>query len=333
MANLALLSAAHTHTRGYVQGISDRDSCRLVALWDDDEDRGRRYAGEAGADFSPDLDAVVGRGDIDGFAICAGNTQHLPLLRAAVPVGKPIFCEKPFTTVATDAAAAMALIGEHGTPVLMGYFMPFTAEMTGVAALLDSGGLGDVTHARMRNAHAGAYRRIFDSPDLQWFVDPARAGGGGFMDLGTHAVHLVRTLLGPVRRVFASIGNASGIYPAADDFGVAQFEMTSGVRVTLEASWVQTGGFNGLEVTGSEATLYNHPERGYVVQTGAELEQVRAGQAKPTQIDRLLAVIDGSLSAAELQSDLVCSADAVAIMEACYRSSEATTWVEVDEVA
>jgi predicted dehydrogenase len=34
--------------------------------------------------------------------ICAENTRHVPLLKAAIPAGKPIFCEKPFTATAAE---------------------------------------------------------------------------------------------------------------------------------------------------------------------------------------------------------------------------------------
>jgi hypothetical protein len=40
-----------------------------------------------------------------------------------------------------------------------------------------------------------AYGRWFDSPDLAWFTDPTLAGGGAFMDMGTHAVHCLRSLI------------------------------------------------------------------------------------------------------------------------------------------
>ena len=131
---------------------------------------------------------------MEGFVICAENTRHLPILKAAIPVGKPIFCEKPLATTAEEARRAQALAIEHGTILHMGYFLPFTAEMQGVLACVQSGRLGSVTHVRYRNAHHAAYGHWFDKQDLRWFADPELAGGGAFMDMGTHAVHLVRTL-------------------------------------------------------------------------------------------------------------------------------------------
>jgi len=330
MIRIALLSAAHTHTKGFLKTISERDDCCLTALWDDMPDRGKRYAAETGAEYSEDLSAVVARDDVDGFLICAENTRHLPLLRAAIPVGKPVFCEKPFTAAASEASEALALIREHKTIVHMGYFQPFSAAMQGVIQHVASGALGNITHARYRNAHNAAYGHWFDSPDLLWFADPALAGGGAFMDMGTHAVHLLRTILGPVEKVCATISNVSGIYADVDDNGVALLRFASGTVATVEASWVQTGGLSGLEITGSDATLFQHPQHGVV--TAAPREDpvpVPEGEARPTRVDRLVAAIRGQLSSEELEQDLSCAADAVAIMEACYQSSEAGAWVEV----
>ena len=333
MNKLALLSAAHIHTRGFVNAIAEKDECQLVALWDDSADRGQRYADEAGAEYSADLAAVVGREDVDGFIICAENTRHLPLLEAAIPVGKPIFCEKPFTASTADAKRAMDLVRQHGTVVHMGYFQPFDGVMQGVKAAIDSGAVGKITHARCRNAHHAAYGRWFDSEDLAWFYDPALAGGGAFMDMGTHAVHMMRTMLGPVERVSARIGNASGIYDQVDDFGIALLQFASGALGTVEASWVQTGGLGGLEITGAEGTLYNDPQNGYsIAAPGKELEAVAAADARPTRVDRLLAAIAGEISAQELEGDLACAVDAVAIVEACYQSSQSGTWVEVAQI-
>ena len=333
MVNLALLSAAHTHTKGFLKTIAEKDDCRLVALWDDMADRGQRYAAENNADYSGDLDAVIARDDVDGFIICAENTRHLPLLKAAIPAGKPIFCEKPFTTTAKDAAEALKLVRQHHTIVHMGYFQPFSAAMQGVIGHVASGTLGKITHARYRNAHHAAYGHWFDSPDLRWFADPDLAGGGAFMDMGTHAVHLLRTLLGPVDKVFAVISNKSGIYSDVDDNGVALFQFKGGCLATVEASWVQTGGLSGLEITGSQGTLFNHPQHGYVTGApGKDAQPVLKGEDKPTRVDRLIAAVNGNLSAKEFDQDLQCAADAVAIMEACYNSNKTGGWVDVPSV-
>lgn len=332
MTNVAFLSTAHTHTQGFLKDIAGRDNCRVVAIFDDMAERGQHFAQEYGAEFCADLRATVARDDVQGFVVCAENTRHLPILEVAIPAGKPIFCEKPFTATTADALKAVELIRRHDTVVHMGYFQPFSDAMQGVISFVGEGKLGTMTHARYRNAHHAAYGRWFDSPELAWFHNPDLAGGGAFMDMGTHAVHLVRTLLGPCESVFATIGNASGIYPDVDDHGLALLKFANGVLCTVEAAWIQTGGSGGLEVTGSEGTLHQAPGQGFVCSSpGKEAQPVPKGEARPTRVDRLLAAIEGTISKQELDADLACAVDAVAIMEACYQSSDRGAWVEVEK--
>ena len=333
MINIAMLSCGHVHTRGYCDAIAKRNDTRLVAVWDDMPDRGQQFAKDFKAKFNDDLAATVALEEVNAFIICAANTQHLPLLEAAIPVRKPIFCEKPFTTTAADAKAAMKLIRKFGTKVFMGYGQPFTSGQRGIMRLLAAGRLGKVTHARLRNSHHAAYGRWFDSPANAWFTNPKLAGGGAFMDMGTHAVHALRTLLGPVKRVWAKIANVSKIYPKVDDCGIAILEFACGALGTVEASWVQTGGIGGLEITGSEGTVFELPGHGYqLAAPGRQTVPVEAHDPKPAGVARLVAVVNGDLTDQELADDLACAADAVAIMEACYQASKKGQWVKVAKV-
>jgi len=151
--------------------------------------------------------------------------------------------------------------------------------------------------------------------------------------MGTHAVHMLRTLLGPVREVFATISNVSGIYSDVDDNGLGLLRFENGCLGTVEASWVQRGGPKGWEIMGRDAVLYEDAEKGYLVAASRdEATPVAAGEAKPTRVDRLIAAIEGTIGAEELEADLHCAVDAVAIMEACYQSSESGTWVSVQDL-
>lgn len=328
MKNIVLLSAAHIHSKGYVSRITQRDDCRLLAVWDDVEDRGKRYAESGGGQFVSELDAALNLDEADGFIICDHNTRHTRLLEKVLPVGKPVFCEKPLTVSAAEAASTLSLVKEHGTPLVLGYFKPFTAPMRGVQEFIRAGSLGRITHARYRNAHTAAYGRWFDDADLTWFTDPALAGGGAFMDMGTHAIHLLRTLFGTVDKVLATIHNRCGHYPDVDDHGIALCQFASCLIGTAEASWVQNGGAVGLEVCGSEGTICD--QDGFVVTAaGSDPRPVPPSDSRPTQVDRLLAAIDGTLDVGEIEQDLACAADAVAIMEACYRSNSSGKWEDV----
>ncbi len=331
--NLALISTAHIHTREFISNITaGTDGRRVHVIWDDLSERGQRYADDCGARFVPDLAAVLADPTVDGFIICAENTRHLPLLEHVLPVGKPVFCEKPIVTTVPEVARVRALVAKHGTTLFAGYYKPFTGALQAAAAAMAAGRLGQVTHVRYRNAHHAAYGRWFDNPDLAWFTKPELAGGGAFMDMGTHAVHLLRTLCGPVRRVWATIGNASGAYPQVDDWGIAHLDFASGVQGTVEASWVQTGGHGGLEIIGAQAAAWGGDGGIETAAPGQPAVKLEPLPDRPRQVDRLVAAIQGRLTPAELTADLDACLDAVAIMDAAYRSAASGQWVDVATV-
>jgi predicted dehydrogenase len=245
-------------------------------------------------------------------------------------VGKPILCEKPLCTTVHEARKAAAILQKHPTQLICGYFQPFSGTMQAARKLLAEKALGNVTSARFRNAHHAVYGRWFDSPDLQWFTIPGLSGGGAMMDMGTHAVHLLRTLLGPVTEVWADVRNMTGTYVAVDDFGIAHLKFASGVMGTVEASWTQTGGIGGLEIVGSAKTLWNAGQERYVVGgPGEEPAPLAPLSERPTRVDRLIATILGQVSDQELADDLAAILDSVLIMVAIYKSSSSGGWVKV----
>jgi len=320
---LALLSGAHSHTVGYLREIREDPALELVAVWDDMESRGRQIADDMGCDFVPGLDDVLGRGDLDATVVCADNAGHRPLVEASCKAGIDVFCEKPMAIAVADADAMLATIRDTGCLAVFGYMLPFTGKARAAKKLLDEGTLGAVTQLRYRNAHHAAYGHWFDSPERQWFTQPEKAGGGAFLDMGTHAVHFVRSLFGPVTAVSAVIGNKSGVYPAVDDFGIALVEFASGATGVVEASWVFTAGPRGLEVVGSGGRL--ELSDGLTLtpfaEKAGEPQAVAEGAAEPARLARLVALKEGKLDRAAAEADLVCCRDAVAIMAAAYEAA------------
>jgi predicted dehydrogenase len=331
---LAFVSTAHIHTSGFIDGILAATDGRCVhAVWDDQAMRGRRHAERARAQFYPELGAFLADPAIDGFLICAENIRHLPLLRQVVPLGKPVFCEKPLVTGVEDATRLRSLLHGGAAPLVCGYFHPFEGMMRAVATLLAQGAFGRVTRTRCRISHAAAYARSFDHLDVGWLAEPALSGGGAFLDLGTHSVHLLRTLFGPVTNAWATIRNESGAYPACDDFGLAHLLFSSGVLGTVEAAWTQTGGISGLEIVGEKLSLWHTGETYVLGAFGEAPTPLVAAPDLPARVDRLVAVIRGEISEASLMAELDAAIDAVAIVEACYESARSGRWTPVAPVS
>ncbi len=320
---IALLSGAHSHTAGYLREIRENPEIELVCVWDDMPSRGREIAEEMGCEFVADLDAAVTRDDLDMTVICADNHGHRPLVEASCAAGVDLFCEKPMAVTLEDADAMLRAIRGSGRLAVFGYFQPFTGAALAAKRLLDQGKLGAVSQLRYRNSHHAAYGHWFDSEDRRWFTQPEKSGGGAFLDMGTHAIHFVRTLFGPVKTVTASIANKSGVYPDVDDFGIALLEFESGATGIIEASWVFTGGPGGLEAVGSGGCLEVDGEVRFTPFTdrAGETEAVPEEAPQPSRLGRLIALKRGDLDPATAAADLDCCRDAVAIVAACYESA------------
>lgn len=322
MKKIAFLSAAHIHTKGFIETIRKDRLFAIAAVWDDVRSRGERYAAMAGGRFVRDRRDILADPTIEGVIITPENRSKQPLLLEAIRAGKAIMCEKPVALTAKEAAAIRAALKRNPKArMISGYYLPYGSRGRSLKAFLASGKLGKPLSVQFRNCHHGAIARWFDNPDLAWFTRMRQAGGGAFLDLGTHAVHYLTWLFGPATQVTALIENQSRIYPDVDDAGKALIQFHNGPLANVEASWVSHAGTNSFLLTG---------ERGFVVESGEGLTFTPAGGTPqpipvrpgvPGGVRRLAALMDGKIPAAEWRADAISFLRAAVIMEACYASA------------
>ncbi len=331
MPKIAIISVAHIHSKSFCETICKITSGKApYIIWDENPERGAKYAADFKCRFEPALDRVIADSAVEAFVICAENTRHLPLLRKVLPTGKPTLCEKPLATNVSDVDEIVSLVRQFKTRLTFGYFQPFLGANRAVKQLIENKVLGEITHLNFRNAHQAAYGRWFDNPDLAWFVDPELSGGGALLDMGTHAVHLLRHLGGPVTEVWATLNNFAGNYPKVDDYGLIIMKFASGAMGRAEAGWVFTGGHQGLEIIGSQKSIWDN---GGLKIGGPRIaaEAVTPLDDKPTCIERLIAVVKGELQQSEIDEDFVAACDAVKIMSAAYSSAASGQWTHCSE--
>ncbi len=337
MRSLGFVSTAHIHFKGFAQDLTSSEvAARIGAIWDDDEDRGRRNAALYGADFLPDLAELAARPDLDGFVVCAPNNQRLELLGPLMAAGKPVMCEKPLALTAAEAGAIRDRVRANRMILTTGFFRQSYGVFQKAEALVRDGAMGTITHARFRNAHDGAYRRIFDDPDVAWMRDPAIAGGGGALDMGAHALHLLAWIFGPADEAWATISNRSGVYPELDDDGIMHIRFRNGVLATAEAGWITIDEPGALVICGSSGSLYAadvyEPSTAFIIGADKQRRPVSCPTSEPKGVGRLLAAMDGRVSKESLAQELDAAAHAAAIMEAAYRSNGTGTWQPVEEI-
>ena len=334
---LGFVSTAHIHFKSFADEISSSGgTARIGAIWDDNADRGRRNGAHCGADFVPDLAELAARDDLDAFVICAPNNQRLTLFEQLAAAGKPIMCEKPLALTATEAQDIRSFVADRNLLVTTGFFRKAYGVYRLADDLLRQKAVGRVTHAAFRNAHDGAYRRIFDDPDVAWMADPCLAGGGGVLDMGAHAMHLLAWLFGPAAETRATILNLADIYPEVDDFGIIHLRFASGLFATVEAGWINIDDPGALAVFGDAGSFHATDKYdsvdAHILGADKQRRRVAVPRSGPKGVGRLLAAMDGKIPKEELAQELEAAANAAAMMEAAYRSNETGAWQAVERV-
>ena len=255
---LAKLSFAHVHAGDYADQVNRNPDAELIAVWDEDPERGKAEAEKRGLPFYASLEKVLSLPDVQGVVNDTPTNKHREVLVAAAEAGKHIFTEKALAITTRDADAIVAAVRKAGVKFMISLPSRSRPEILFAKKILEEGLLGEVTEMRARIAHSAALDKWFNRGENHggnaWFGDEVAAGGGGMFDLGCHRVDVMRWFLGEPANVVARKNNFSGSY-AIDDNMVAIVEFKNKALGILDVSWVQRMGPNPLEIYGTEGFL------------------------------------------------------------------------------
>src|SRR5688500_6078924 len=93
--NIGIISFAHGHVGVYCSQMKGWEDVRLVAAWDDDVERGKKNAESFGMEYTPHLEDLLARKDIDAVIVTSETNKHPDLCVAAAEAGKHILLQKP----------------------------------------------------------------------------------------------------------------------------------------------------------------------------------------------------------------------------------------------
>ncbi|MGQ9683451.1 MAG: Gfo/Idh/MocA family protein [Anaerolineae bacterium] len=340
---------------------------RLAAVCTAREATACAAAEEAGfATGCCDLESLVRRPDVDVVLCLAPNDLHRPAVLAAIAAGKPVLCEKPLALNLAEAREIAAAAEGAGVPVGLVFNYRFLPATLRARQLVEEGALGQIYHFRAEYLHSG-----YQDPNrpMGWRLRRERAGGGALVDLGSHAIDLVRHLLGEFTHVRAETrtfvterpvmaGSTQKEPVTVDDAAWLQVRLSSGATGTLEASRFATGAVDDLrlEIHGEKGALrFNlmdanwlywydatRPHGGLGGERGwTRLETVSyyPGAALPpgrTVVGwgRTLAENDHAFLRAVMrgerpQPDVTDGLRVQAVLEAAYQAAESGGWVQV----
>jgi predicted dehydrogenase len=208
---------------------------------------------------------LVARDDVQVVDCCTPNHLHREVLVAAMRASKHVYCDKPLALDLAEAREIVEVARQTGVKHQMTFNYRFVPAMMRAKQLVDEGRLGRVFSFRAAYLHAGY---VDPGRPMSWRLDAALSGGGALVDLGSHALDLVRFLLGEFGSVYAVTetfitqrpvpGRPGETAPVeVDDLALLTVRMASGAVGSLEASRLATGTNDELrlEIHGSDGAL------------------------------------------------------------------------------
>ncbi len=204
--------------------------------------------------WTTDLTEAIGHPEVDVVVVGLPNHRHEEAVLRAAEHGKAVLCTKPLGRNAAEAKRMLDAV--EGAGVLHGYLedLAYTPKVLKALASVRGGAIGRVLWVRSRGAHSG--------PHSDWFWDPAQAGGGVIIDMGSHCIEVCRNFIGKdVRPLEVMCWAETQVHPIpAEDHAIGLVRYANGAVGQFEVSWAFRGGMDLRdEVAGTEGTIWlNH---------------------------------------------------------------------------
>jgi predicted dehydrogenase len=209
-----------------------------------------------------DRSEAFGRDDVDIVAVATPPHAHAEAVFDAVTAGKHVLCEKPFARDLAEAREMLRAAEEARVVHVLGTEFRFAPGQALLTRTVRSGAIGDprfVLFVLQLPTLADA------AAEMPAWWDDAAEGGGWLGAQGTHVIDQVRTTIGDITRVSASLETLSPRPMTADDTYTVQLETANGATGLLHSSAAAGGQFVvATKVTGTTGSTWTQGDEVWI---------------------------------------------------------------------
>lgn len=260
---IGIISFAHGHSQQYCLEIAEFDDARVIAAWDDNEERGRPICEQFGLEFETSVDSLLARADIDAVIVTCETNAHADVIEKACAAGKDILCQKPLATTLEDCDRIIAAVEKSGVHFQMAFQMRQDPLNKKIKEWVDNGEVGRIGSLRRRHCINFLFSEGLKEGPNAWHVDPVK-NVGMFFDDAVHAADFFLWLLGKPQSVMAEIDNTlTDVAP--DDTGLAIYRWKNGPMAVLFNSSVTLAAENTCEIYGDQGVIIQNYDDGVSV--------------------------------------------------------------------
>src|SRR5262245_32735739 len=185
-----------------------------------------------------DLDAMLGRSDLDAIVVATPPSRHHAMALAALRAGTHVWVEKPLALTAADGRELVATAAQARRTLFVDETFLYDPLVREMKRVIDAGELGDVFHLSFERLGMGRIRR--DS-NVWWNSAPH--------DLSI----LFYLVLRPVKAVQLYLHTY--LQSGVADMAVCDLELEGGVTVHVYLSWLHPEKTATVTVVGRDRML------------------------------------------------------------------------------
>ncbi|MDA8211910.1 MAG: Gfo/Idh/MocA family oxidoreductase [Clostridia bacterium] len=250
-----IIGCGHIALKRFSPALSLVPGARLVAVQNRSMEKAARLAQQLGvARYYDNAEELLADPEVEVVYIASPTVSHLPETLAAARAGKHVLCEKPMAMNTAEARVMLEACDEAGVKLMLANMMRFHACHREARRLFREGAIGRLVAARVD------FCFLLDTRRSQWRLEKAIGGGGPVMDVGIHAIDLLRYVTGSevasVQAMTQGWAVNTTVGGDAEDTAVANLLFRDGCLANITVSFSTPDSLNRLELYGSEGMLW-----------------------------------------------------------------------------
>ncbi|MEN3306470.1 MAG: hypothetical protein V7603_2672 [Micromonosporaceae bacterium] len=190
----------------HAAGLAAHRDATLVGVWGRDPGKAATLADRCGVRAYDDVDALLA--DVDAVAVALPPDIQAGLAARAARAGKHLLLDKPLALTIAAADEVVSAVRERDLASVIFFTRRYAPAIEDF--LSEAAGTGGWAGARVT-----LFASIFQ-PGNPFGGSPWRREKGGLWDVGPHALSLILPVLGPVARVYATLGPHQTAYVTLD---------------------------------------------------------------------------------------------------------------------
>lgn len=233
-----------------IPGMLMAENCEIVAVQDVNLEIAKEVQAEAKAKYALEsFEELLKLDEVDAVYIASPLFCHKEQVIASAKAKKHVLCEKPLGLNSDEIREMMAACDDNNVKFGTAFMARFHRYHEKAKEIVKSGVLGEITSLKAQFS--------FEYPVLNvWRQDIKLAGGGGFMDVGTHAIDILRFMSGlEACEVVAITGNQFFNY-SVEDTSHLLAKMNNGAVMYVSSSYSTNAEPNRFEIVGKNGAIY-----------------------------------------------------------------------------